>query len=119
MGIIGLQMHKISICAFIKDEPDLEDWFSYHRSIGVDQFYILDRGSKIPVKQRLQNAHCIIVRDDIFQQEHTQMLWYEYCMREYGSQTEWMSVIDGDEYLVKKDKYFIGDSLDDYKDFEG
>ena len=46
---------KVGICAIIKDcyEPYLLEWLVYHRSIGVDLFFIYDNESTVPIIEML------------------------------------------------------------------
>ena len=46
-----MESPQIAICLIIRDENEyLEEWLDYHRSIGIDHFFIYDNESKEPVK---------------------------------------------------------------------
>ena len=90
---------KIAICLIIKDENEyLQEWLDYHRSIGIDHFFIYDNESKIPVKSD----------DDI-----TVTLWtdnnhasqcraYLDCCKKH-SDYDYIAFIDTDEFIIMKD----------------
>ncbi len=112
-------MKYVSLCCIIKNEIYLEEFIIYHHSIGVEHFYIYDNESDIPIKNRLNNFYfnrlCTIID---FPGKSQQMNAYNHCVKNYGNNTNWLIVIDGDEYIFPKDPYFkIGDFLRNYEEY--
>lgn len=93
-------MNFLSLCAIVKDEPDLLEWVSYHRVIGVEKFYLYDNGSAKPVAETLKPlVDCGIVRVQAVPGVNMQMAIYNLYLAQHGHETEWCAFIDADEYL--------------------
>lgn len=92
-------MHKISICAILKDELDLKEWLAYHKAIGFDHLFIYDNNEK-PLG--LNYDFCTFIR---FPGEVQQINAYKDFIDNHKNKTEYICLIDGDEYIVFKEKY--------------
>lgn len=92
-------MYKISICAIVKNEIDLKEWLAYHKAIGFDHFYIYDNNEE-PIN--LNYDFCTTVR---FPGELQQINAYKHFIKNHANNTEYVCMIDGDEYVVFKEKY--------------
>lgn len=84
----------------IKDENDyLEEWLEHHRKIGINQFYIYDNHSEMPIAETLKSETDCIVKlwDD--QGTHTQIAAYNDCCRSHPDDN-FILFIDTDEFLM-------------------
>jgi len=104
-------MHYLSLCCIIKDESNLEEFIIYHTLLGVQHFYIYDNESSFPIKERLNSFfykhYCTIID---FPGRDKQMVAYNHCVNTYGKNTEWLIILDGDEYILPK----VDDNLIDF-----
>ena len=111
--------YYLSLCCIIKDETYLEEFIIYYRILGVEHFYIYDNESNIPIKKRLSHDFfkdiCTIFD---FPGKIQQLNAYNHCINNFKHDTEWLIVVDGDEYILpKKDNHFsIRDFLNEYED---
>jgi len=110
----------LSLCCIIKNERYLEEFIMYYRLLGVEHFYIYDNESTQKISDRLNNPYfkkmCTIIN---FPGKVQQLNAYNDCLKNYGNQTKWLIIVDGDEYILpKKDNHkSIRDFLKDYKDY--
>jgi hypothetical protein len=97
----------VSVCCIIKNERYLEEFIIYHHIIGVEHFYIYDNGSDHPIRDRLKNFYferlCTIID---FPGVNQQFTAYQHCIKKYGHETKWMSIIDGDEFILPKENFW-------------
>ena len=110
----------LSLCCIIKNERYLEEFIMYYRLLGVEHFYIYDNESTQKISDRLNNSYfkkmCTIID---FPGKVQQLNAYNNCLKNYGNQTKWLIIVDGDEYILpKKDSHkSIRNFLKDYKDY--
>ena len=108
--------YYISLCCIIKDERYLEEFILHHRIIGVEHFYIYDNDSTPPISDRLSNFYysklCTIIR---YPGSVVQMNAYHDCLNNFGSETNWLIVCDGDEYILPKKHFSLRDFLNEYE----
>src|SRR5215469_13849525 len=101
---------KISIGAILRDEaPYIIEWIAFHKVIGVDHFFLYDNDSRdgtSEILQRLEQAG--IVTRIAWSDEHSraidpqvgpQVTAYKDLLR-FKDRTEWIAIIDGDEFIV-------------------
>lgn len=109
--------YYLSVCCIIKNEKYLEEFIIYHNIAGVEHFYIYDNNSDFPIKNRLNNFYfkrlCTIID---FPGNSKQIPAYEHCIKKFGSQTKWLAIIDGDEYILPKQEWSIRDILNKNED---
>lgn len=100
----------------IKNERNLEEFITYYIIQGVEHFYIYDNNSTIPIKDRLHQhmfkEKCTIIN---FPGTIMQMKAYNHCLKNYGHETKWLCIFDGDEYILPKKKFTLRDFLTDYE----
>ena len=108
----------LSLCCIIKDERYLEEFIIYYRLLGVERFYIYDNESKIPISKRLDKPYfkkmCTIVP---FPGKAQQVNAYNHYLKTYGSETKWVIIVDGDEYILPKKKLSLRDFIKDYDNY--
>lgn len=102
----------------IKDEENLEELLTYYWIHGVEHFYIYDNDSNIPIKNRLTQflfkKICTVID---FSGIDQQLNAYNHCLKNYGKNTNWLFIIDGDEYILPKKHKTLRDFLFDYNDY--
>lgn len=118
-------MNKASIClvAILKDEePFLDEWLLYHRMIGIDHFFLYDDDPKFPLKDFLKpHADYVTVIPWYGQNKHLpgrnrQTKAYWHAVENYTSQFEWVTFIDGDEFIVFREHENIKEFLAEFSD---
>lgn len=116
---------RVGICAIIKDcyKPYLVEWFNHHHEIGVEQFYVYDNESDIPIIDIVedlpfkQDIHIETITGKIKQFEA-----YHKCLADIKSGTlpacDRVAFIDDDEFIICENGD-IKDTLKEYTDFPG
>lgn len=82
-----------AVCAIAKDEPEhyVREWLEWHRSIGVDKFFIFDNGGWTVGARDIRVCSC--------PGRYMQGLAYDYCLRNCGG-VDYLAFIDIDEFLM-------------------
>lgn len=93
---------KISICGIFKDEASfLREWVEYHEMIGVDHFYLYNNNSTdnyLAVLQPYIDRGLITLID--FPYNHAQIKAYKDFYEKFRHETQWVSFLDIDEFIV-------------------
>jgi hypothetical protein len=96
-------LYEVAICCIVRDEEYLPEWVEYHLTIGVQQFYIYDNESVIPVSEILKSyIESGLVTVEPIAGKAKQMIAYGHCLKNYGPLCKWMAFIDADEFIVPK-----------------
>jgi hypothetical protein len=108
---------KIAVCLICKDEnPYLQEWLEYHRSIGFTHFFIYDNNSKIPISETLKyEKDCSVILwkdDEVGKQSNA---YFDCCKK--NRDYKWILFIDTDEFLILKKHKTIQEFLGDYDAF--
>jgi hypothetical protein len=110
--------YYLSLCLFVKNETYLEEFIIYYKILGVEHFYIYDNESSHPIRDRLNNhnySDYITFID--FCGEYQQLNAYNHCLTHFGNETEWLIVVDSDEYILPKKCWSIRDFVNLYEDY--
>lgn len=108
-----MDKYFLSVLAIAKNEgPYLREWIEYHRIVGVDKFYIYDNGSTDDTCDVLAPYIESGIVDYIYwpgtqQQIPAYISWMETRRHE----TQWIAVIDLDEFITPIDFDNIPDFL--------
>ena len=105
----------LSIVAIFKDEPDIIEWIEYHKLAGVERFYLYDNDSKIDYTKIL--SEYIKSGDVIYKKIFGQCMQkpaYKDAIYKYKNETEWLAIIDLDEYIVPVEVNDIKDILKEF-----
>ena len=110
----------ISIVAIFKDEPDIIDWIEHHIKVGVERFYLYDNDSTEDYERILSDyiaAGTVVYRkiSGVGRQRYV----YRDAVYRFKDETEWIAIIDIDEYLVPVEKENLRTFLKDYDAFSG
>ncbi|GAA6008363.1 hypothetical protein JCM10207_000101 [Rhodosporidiobolus poonsookiae] len=111
------EVGRLCICASVFNEGRfLTEWLLYHRSIGVDRFYLYDTGSTDETLEVLQPwMEAGTVKLHRFNQDpgtHFQLNSLETCSRTYASQSDWIIDADVDEFYVVPHSLYAGRKAD-------
>ncbi|MBQ3101415.1 glycosyltransferase family 92 protein [bacterium] len=109
---------NLSIVAIYKNEPDIIEWIEYHKLIGVQRFYLYDNEST-------DNSYELLapyIQDGTVvyhfaQGKCQQMPVYRDAIFSYKNETNWLAIIDLDEYIVPVECENLSSFLEEYKDF--
>lgn len=97
-----------AICTLVKDEPDLEQWISYHLLLGFERIILYDDCSSIPLRDRVRlfgSRVTVFEAREWYPGSDTNEIYnvnaHRSCIR-YAVQQgiKWLAIIDIDEYLV-------------------
>jgi hypothetical protein len=103
----------LTIAAIFRDEaPYLAEWIEYHILLGVEHLYLYDNGSS--------DGPLDVLRPYILQGRATLLAWpafpgqdaaYNHALKIFGRDSDWMLLIDVDEYLRPPPGRTIADVL--------
>lgn len=99
--------YYLAVCAIAKNEgPYFKEWIEWHRSQGVEKFYIYDNESTDCTKEVLAPyVESGLVEYTFFPGQKKQLAAYDDCFERHRLETRWLAVIDLDEFIVPiKDK---------------
>ncbi|SER35217.1 Glycosyl transferase family 2 [Azotobacter beijerinckii] len=99
---------KLAIAAIFKNEgPYILEWIAFHRTIGVDNFFIADNGSTDGSSDLLQALEKLgIITYIPFPSTPgvpPQLSAYKKIINEHISEAQWFAFIDADEFLLPTD----------------
>lgn len=111
--IIESKKYKVSICAIFKNEAKyLKEWIEYHKIIGIEHFYLYNNNSEDNYEKVLEPY----IKENVvtliqWPKEQAQMQAYKDGIERFSSESEWITLIDIDEFLVPITKENIYDFL--------
>lgn len=96
--------HRISLCLIFKNEaPFLKEWIDYHRTIGIDHFYLYNNDSsdnfKDVLKPYIDNKLVTLID---FPGSQVQMNAYKHCFETFKIETNWIGFFDADEFICPR-----------------
>lgn len=116
-------MKPICMAAILRDEePFLDEWLVYHKMIGIDHFFLYDDAPNLPLQELLQpHANYITVipwynMHDHYSGRNRQTKAYMHAVTEYSAGFDWITFIDGDEFIVLRKHETIREFLADFPD---
>ena len=115
--------YKLSICAIFQDEAKyLPEWIEYHRMLGVQHFYLYNNNSHDNYKEVLNPYIKKRIVDLIDWPSPESLDWTPYqvaayndCINKVKGATQWLAVIDIDEFIVPVKKDNLPSLLKDYE----
>jgi len=99
--------YYLAVCAIAKNEGAyFQEWIEWHKSVGVEKFYIYDNESSDDTKEILAPyVESGIVEYVFLPGKKRQLAAYDDCLGKHRSDARWIAVIDLDEFIVPlKDK---------------
>lgn len=123
--------YNLSICAIFKNETKyLKEWIEYHRLVGVDHFYLynnnsLDRSAEVLRPYIKQNIVTLTSWPDCLGNipDEKAYLWslstqisaFENAILLRAKETNWMVIVDIDEFLIPIHGDLLTDILERHK----
>jgi hypothetical protein len=93
--------YNFSICSVFKNESKfLVEWIEFHKMIGVDHIFLYDNNSDDDYMNYISNyidEGYITLK--IWKKKHAQMQVYEDCYRTNSNSTNWLALLDIDEFI--------------------
>lgn len=104
--------YYLAVCAIAKNEgPYFKEWIEWHRSKGVEKFYIYDNESTDSTQEVLEPyIKAGIVEYKFWPGRKQQLPAYDDCFNRHRTDTRWLAVIDLDEFIVP----IIHDNIPDF-----
>lgn len=108
-----------AVCAIAKDEgPYFKEWIDWHKSQGVDKFYVYDNESTDNTKEILAPYIASgLVEYKYWPGHRRQLAAYDDCMKCHRFDSRWIAFIDLDEFIVPKQDASIAAFLKRFEDF--
>lgn len=123
--------YELSICAIFQNEsPYLKEWIEFHKLQGVEHFYLYNNNSE---DNYLEVLEPYILKNEVslvewpFKYEsgdHDQWIKiqcqaYMDCIEKHKDKTDWLAVIDIDEFLFCPEGTLLPKFLKDYSQYGG
>lgn len=112
--------YQLSLVAIFRNEHRyIVEWLEYHLKIGVEHFYLYDNGGdhREVLAPFMAYITYTLWTDDIAQRHigesdfSRQTMAYKHCVKKFSKDTNWLQLIDLDEYLVPMDSTDLEESL--------
>jgi len=108
--------YDISLCLIFKNEaPFLKEWIDYHKTIGIDHFYLYNNNSNDNYEEVLTpfvNEGLVTLID--FPYNHAQFRAYKDCYFRFRNESKWISFLDADEFICPRYASNINDWIKSY-----
>ncbi len=118
----NLDLHRekvyLSVVSIYKNEPDLKEFIEYHKLAGVERFYLYDNGSTDNSREMLQpyiDDGTVVY--NYIEGKCLQFAAYRDAIFKYKNETEWMAIIDIDEFIVPVNTMDIKEILHDFEEY--
>ena len=93
----------LAVCAVFKDEAEhLPEWVTFHRLMGVEEFYLYDNGSTDDWERALGpelTSRIVRVTPWPADARVAQLSAYSHCLRRRRHRARWIAFLDIDEFL--------------------
>lgn len=111
--------YNLAVCAIAKDEGKyFKEWIEWHRSQGVEKFYIYDNESTDSTKEVLEPfIESGLVEYVYFPGYRRQLAAYDDCLAKHRYDARWLAFIDLDEFIVPVADKSIPDFLKRFESF--
>lgn len=113
---------KICIVAMLRDELRfIDEWLIYHRLIGIDHFYLYDDDPSQPLLDHLKEYNSFVTVIPWYSNQlriggrNRQIQAYLHAVKEFSSAYDWITFIDGDEFIALKKHSDIKTFLNSFK----
>ncbi|MDE6610094.1 MAG: glycosyltransferase family 92 protein [Muribaculaceae bacterium] len=118
-GDTSAPRYYLAVCAIAKNEGSyMKEWIEWHRSKGVEKFYIYDNESTDCTKDVLAPYIESGLVEYTYQPGRKQQLAaYDDCFEKHRTDARWIAVIDLDEFIVPVKDNTIPDFLRRMEDY--
>lgn len=101
-GAVKIDQNDIILLSCIKDEPDLDHWYSYYTKLGVTKFFIIDDYSTRTIKSIIGYNNVFIWYPIVGRFRYAKVFWLEILLSCY-CRGNWCLTVDSDEYISLPD----------------
>lgn len=117
----------VCLAAILKEEdPFVEEWIAHHRLLGIDHFYLYDNDPRQPLRDILSlHRDYVTIRpwlvdhDDARYPGRTKQLKaYQHCLDHDAAKYDWITFIDGDEFIILDQDGDLKAFLADFRDYD-
>lgn len=110
--------YTLAVCAIVKNEaPYIAEWIDWHRSQGVEKFYIYDNESSDNLSEVLEPyVREGLVDCTFFPGKGRQQAAYDDCISRHRLDARWIAFIDIDEFIVPVRDRSITEFLSSHED---
>lgn len=107
--------YNLAFATIIKNETQyIYEWISFHKSVGVEKFYIYDNESSDNLKDTLQQfIDEGIVEYTYFPGKAVQVLAYKDAVEKHKKDVKYLGFIDIDEFVIPVDNPNLVNQLND------
>jgi len=111
--------HYLAVCAIAKNEGAyFQEWIEWHKSVGVEKFYIYDNESSDGTKEILAPyVESGLVEYTFFPGKKRQLAAYDDCLDRHRFDARWIAVIDLDEFIIPLKDNSITEFLKRFENF--
>ena len=113
----------LAVCAIFKDEGDyLAEWVTFHRMMGVEEFYLYDNESTDDWRSTLLpelTTGMVRVTPWPAEQRNAQLSAYRDCLKRHRRRARWIAFLDIDEFLFSPLGRPLSQVLTDFAPFPG
>ena len=111
--------YYLAVCAIAKNEGAyFQEWIEWHRSVGVEKFYIYDNESSDDTKEALAPyIESGLVEYVFLPGKKQQLPAYDHCLDKNRLEARWIAVIDLDEFIVPIKDETIPEFLKRFENF--
>ena len=117
---IKKKKYYLSVVAIFKTQsPWLKEWIDYHRLIGVEHFYLYNNDEDPTEADAILDPYIKagIVESVHFPAKAPQFPAYKRGIRKARGETEWLAIIDLDEFIYPVNKNNLKEILQKYENY--
>jgi hypothetical protein len=116
------QSYFLSVGAIIQNEASyLKEWIEYHKLLGVQHFWIYNHLSTDHyldvLEPYIRSGEVELIEWTVKKYPACQLTAYEDCIKQAQDQTEWLALIDVDEFLVPHQHTSMQEFLGEFDQF--
>jgi GT2 family glycosyltransferase len=113
---------KSAISLIVKNEcQDLAEWIAHYTELGADQLVIYNDGSDDGTTELLDRlSQTFPVRHIRWNtsESSSQTAAYADCLKQFGSEFDWIGFLDGDEFLIPPSGQLLADLLNRHQNHD-
>lgn len=97
-----LPIGQDQVCLFTcmkNDDGYLQAFYDHYKALGVSQFFVIDDGSDIPIRNSLPQADVHVFHPKVGSFVTAKGLWIEALIKAYLPAGRWALTVDADEFM--------------------
>jgi len=116
-------MNYLTLGSVIRDEEHyVQEWLTFHHVIGFEQFVIILHHCVDGTEERIRAlpfADKIRIHKVVNDVKNPQMSGFAWIAETYGQTTEWLALLDSDEFMFGTTEDDFREVLTKYKEYGG